>query len=155
MHSDEEQQPLIRSGSQTVRLESNKNDDTDVTKPNTFYDPTMNRDLKHPTSSNETLVHLLKGSMGPGILSMPHAFKNAGLYVGLFGSMILGLFCTFCIQRLAVCSHELCRRVNVSSMDYADVCYNAFKAGPARLRKYATAAKLVEFIWTLDMGSYI
>lgn len=156
MYSDSEQQPILPSGCETVGLESNKIDDNPETNRNPLknHDPTMNRDLPHPTSSNETLVHLLKGSMGPGILSMPHAFKNAGLYVGLFGSMILGFFCTICIQRLAVCSHDLCRRVNVSSMDYADVCYNAFKTGPARFQKYAKTAKLVQFI-NSDVESHL
>lgn len=144
---DLERQQLLPSGSQSVSytVGSTRIVDIGETKPKTTKndDPTMTRKLRHPTSSNETLIHLLKGSMGPGILSMPHAFKNAGLYVGLFGSIILGLFCTLCIQRLAVCSHELCRRINVSSMGYADVCYYAFKTGPAPYRKFANVAKLI------------
>lgn len=59
----------------------------------TFYDPSLHRTLEHPTSNLDTMIHLLKGNIGTGILAMPDAFKNAGLYVGLFATMLLGMFC--------------------------------------------------------------
>lgn len=46
------------------------------------YDPGSERDLEHPTSNFDTLIHLLKGNIGTGILAMPDAFKNAGLVIG-------------------------------------------------------------------------
>lgn len=54
----------------------------DSSKEDLFHDPLMHRDLEHPTSNMDTLIHLLKGNIGTGILAMPDAFKNAGLYVG-------------------------------------------------------------------------
>lgn len=48
----------------------------------------------------ETLVHLLKGSLGTGILAMPLAFKNAGLLFGLFATFGIGFVCTYCIHVL-------------------------------------------------------
>lgn len=54
----------------------------DSSKEDLFHDPLMHRDLEHPTSNLDTLIHLLKGNIGTGILAMPDAFKNAGLYVG-------------------------------------------------------------------------
>lgn len=45
-----------------------------------------------------SLAHLLKGSLGSGILAMPMAFKNAGLLFGGLGTIIVGLICTHCYQ---------------------------------------------------------
>ncbi|XP_055303048.1 proton-coupled amino acid transporter-like protein CG1139 isoform X2 [Sitodiplosis mosellana] len=105
------------------------------------YDPSMHRKLDHPTSNVDTMIHLLKGNIGTGILAMPDAFKNAGLYVGLFGTMLLGIICTHCMHMLVGCSHELCRRLQVPSMNFAEVCYNAFETGPQGLRRFSNLAR--------------
>lgn len=46
------------------------------------------------------LAHLLKSSLGTGILAMPMAFKNSGLLVGALGTIIVGFICTHCVQIL-------------------------------------------------------
>lgn len=70
---------------------------------------------------------------------MPEAFRNAGLYLGLFGTMIMGIICTHCMHMLLECTHHLCRREKVASMDYSEVFYIAFATG--RFRKFAPTAK--------------
>ncbi|XP_063702405.1 proton-coupled amino acid transporter-like protein CG1139 isoform X2 [Culicoides brevitarsis] len=105
------------------------------------YEPSLHRTLEHPTSNLETMIHLLKGNIGTGILAMPDAFKNAGLYVGLFGTMLMGLICTHCMHMLVNCSHELCRRVQVPSLDFSEVCYTSFKTGPPGVQRYANTAR--------------
>lgn len=47
-------------------------------------------------SNMETLTHLLKASLGTGILSMPLAFKSAGLVGGIFAMVITAFICTHC-----------------------------------------------------------
>ncbi|XP_059475190.1 proton-coupled amino acid transporter-like protein CG1139 [Neocloeon triangulifer] len=100
------------------------------------YDPMMNRDLDHPTSNCDTLIHLLKGNVGTGILAMPDAFHNAGLVLGTFGTLVMGFICTHCMHMLVRCAHELCRRVQVPSLGFSEVCEAAFKTGPVPLQKY-------------------
>lgn len=46
------------------------------------------------------MFHLLKASLGTGILAMPNAFYNAGYVVGMIGTLSVGLLCTYCIHML-------------------------------------------------------
>lgn len=47
-----------------------------------------------------TLVHLLKSSLGTGVLAMPMAFKNGGLIFGFVGTIVVGIICTHCVYIL-------------------------------------------------------
>lgn len=47
----------------------------------------------HPTSYIETMMHLFKGNVGPGLFAMGDAFKNAGIIVGPILTLLLGLVC--------------------------------------------------------------
>lgn len=107
------------------------------------YDPVLNRNLAHPTSNLDTMIHLLKGNIGTGILAMPDAFRNAGLAVGFFGTLIMGVICTHCMHMLVGCAHELCRRTKVPALGFSEVVGAAFETGPEILRKHA---RIVEFL---------
>lgn len=48
----------------------------------------------------ETLVHMLKASLGTGILAMPDAFHNAGYVVATIGTIVIGFLCTYTIHIL-------------------------------------------------------
>lgn len=76
-----------------------------------------------------------------GILAMPDAFKNAGLYMGLFGTLFLGAICTHCMHILVRCSHELCRRVQAPSLSFSEVCFVSFETGPQGIRRYSHLAR--------------
>lgn len=87
------------------------------------------------------MIHLLKGNIGTGILAMPDAFKNAGLFVGLFGTLMLGVICTHCMHMLVKCCHELCKRLQVPALNFSGVCFASFETGPPGLRRYSHMAK--------------
>ncbi|XP_015588479.1 proton-coupled amino acid transporter-like protein pathetic isoform X2 [Cephus cinctus] len=106
-----------------------------------LYDPFEHRKLAHPTSDMDTLIHLLKGSLGTGILAMPLAFKNAGLAFGFFATFFIGAVCTYCVHILVKCAHTLCRRTQTPSLGFADVAEAAFLVGPEPVQKYARLAK--------------
>lgn len=131
---DLEQKPLLRDAREQFEIISK-------IQISENYDPFSHRTLEHPTSNIDTLIHLLKGNIGTGILAMPQAFKNAGLYVGLIGTLIIGSICTHCMHMLVACSKELCCRQEIPSMDYSEVCFNVFKTGPRELQKYARLAR--------------
>lgn len=52
------------------------------------------------TSSDETLMHMIKANIGPGLLAIPFAFKNAGVILGSIGLWLLAVICTHCIHIL-------------------------------------------------------
>ncbi|XP_063906454.1 proton-coupled amino acid transporter-like protein pathetic isoform X3 [Zophobas morio] len=117
-------------------------------------DPLLNRKLEHPTSNFDTMIHLLKGNIGTGILAMPDAFRNAGWVVGLFGTMFMGFICTHCMHMLVGCSHELCKRTQKPSLSFADVVESAFRTGPESLQKFSKIAKTMinSFLCITQLG---
>ncbi|XP_054261216.1 proton-coupled amino acid transporter-like protein CG1139 isoform X3 [Macrosteles quadrilineatus] len=110
---------------------------------NEDYNPIMNRDLEHPTSNLDTMIHLLKGNIGTGILAMPDAFHNAGLLVGTLGTMLMGCICTHCMHMLVNCSHELCMRLQVPALGFSEVCEHAFATGPQSVRNFSRIVRFV------------
>ncbi|XP_072938749.1 proton-coupled amino acid transporter-like protein pathetic [Epargyreus clarus] len=111
------------------------------------YNPASERCLEHPTSNFDTLIHLLKGNIGTGILAMPDAFKNAGLIFGVFGTLFMGAICTHCMHILVQCSHELCIRNQRPAMSFAEVVEDAFAMGPVSLRPYSKKMKNITNIF--------
>lgn len=61
----------------------------------------------------DTLIHLLKGSLGTGILAMPKAFSRSGYVVGFVSTIVIGIICTYCIHMLLRSHYELCKRKRV------------------------------------------
>ncbi|XP_055303041.1 proton-coupled amino acid transporter 1-like isoform X2 [Sitodiplosis mosellana] len=152
---DSEREPLLKNKQYS---QNSSSDVLDRYNPHALdrydhgYDPHDHRDVEHPTSNTETMIHLLKGNIGTGILAMPQAFKDSGLYLGLFGTILMGLICTHNMHMLLECTHELCRRNKVTSMDYSVVLFSAFET--RRLQKYAYAAKFLinTFLFLSQLG---
>lgn len=116
------------------------------------YNPFEHRNLTHPTSDMDTLIHLLKGSLGSGILAMPLAFLNAGLYFGLAATFGIGLVCTYCVHILVKTAHELCRRTKTPALGFAETAEAAFLAGPAQVHKFSRLAKaMVNSFLVIDL----
>ncbi|CAH0765622.1 unnamed protein product [Bemisia tabaci] len=106
-----------------------------------YWDPFKERKLDHATTDGETLTHLLKASLGTGILAMPAAFKNAGMITGIFATIIVSLVCTHCSYVLVKCAHSLYHRKKVTTMTFADVGEVAFANGPPWGRKFSKWAR--------------
>ena len=87
---------------------------TEVSIPsNTRSIPDQNTRSEQKLSNMETLIHLLKGNIGTGLLAMPDAIKNSGLLVGTVGLMVIAIICVHCMHILINTSNELCRRKTV------------------------------------------
>lgn len=83
---------------------------------------------------------MLKGSLGTGILAMPLAFSHSGYIIGLIGTVLIGLICTYCIHLLISAEYELCKRRREPSLTYPATAEAAFLEGPAIFQKCASAS---------------
>lgn len=101
------------------------------------FDPFTERKVDNPTTDCDTLTHLLKASLGTGILSMPIAFKNAGLLVGILATILVAFVCTHCAYILVKCAHVLYHKTKRTEMGFADVAEVAFATGPQWGRKFS------------------
>lgn len=106
------------------------------------YDPFTERKLENPTSDMDTLTHLLKASLGTGILAMPKAFMNVGLIYGIFFTILVAVVCTHCAYILIKCSHVLYKKAKKTQMTFPEVGYAAVQNGPKALRGWANAFKI-------------
>ncbi|XP_063823654.1 proton-coupled amino acid transporter-like protein CG1139 [Ostrinia nubilalis] len=105
------------------------------------YVPSDHRPLSSSTSSFGALAHLLKASLGSGVLAMPLAFKNAGLVVGSVGTIVIGFICAHVVHILVKTSQQLCVEVKKPALGYADTCDLVFQNGPKPVRKFAPFAR--------------
>ncbi|KAM3969052.1 solute carrier family 36 member pathetic isoform 1-T2 [Aphomia sociella] len=106
------------------------------------FDPFSERKLDNPTSNNDTLTHLLKASLGTGILAMPLAFKCVGLVSGIFFTILVAVICTHCSYILIKCAHVLYKKTKKTAMTYPEVGEAALENGPEKLRGYANSFRI-------------
>lgn len=116
------------------------------------YNPFENRDQINGASTGGSLAHLLKSSLGSGILAMPLAFKNAGLLFGLFGTLAAGFLCTHCVHILVKTSHDICQKTKHPYLGFAETAEKVFENGPLKLRPWSNFAK--QFVDGALMATY-
>uniref|UniRef100_A0A7G3ABM4 Putative amino acid transporter n=1 Tax=Lutzomyia longipalpis TaxID=7200 RepID=A0A7G3ABM4_LUTLO len=107
------------------------------------YDPHLHRNVPHPTSNMETLVHILKGSLGTGILAMPEAFANSGYVSGFINTIIIGALCTYCLHILVRTQYIICKRNRLPILTFPASMQIALEQGPKPLRPYARASAII------------
>lgn len=89
------------------------------------------------TSNLASLMHLLKGNIGTGVLAMPSACKYAGLWAGPIGVLVIGFIATHCMHILVNCSRRLCKRTaGLSSLGYAEILEESMRTGPQKLQRF-------------------
>ncbi|XP_059157201.1 proton-coupled amino acid transporter 3-like isoform X4 [Physella acuta] len=94
-------------------------------------------------SNMQTLMNLLKGTAGTGILSLPFAFKNSGLWTGFGLFLIIALVAVHCMHILSDSSNRLEQRAGRQIANYADVVELAFSHGPKGLQRLAKPMRYV------------
>ncbi|XP_036334595.1 proton-coupled amino acid transporter 4-like [Rhagoletis pomonella] len=82
---------------------------TEKVNRNNEYLPSHYRDQVHGQSTSGAFMHLLKGSLGFGLLAMPMAFANGGLLFSMIATLVIGVLCTHCVHILVSSSKCPCR----------------------------------------------
>jgi len=97
------------------------------------------RDDALSISNLETIVHILKGNIGIGVLTLPMAIRNSGLIFGSLGLIFIAYLCVYCMMLLVNAAHRACeKRQDVVFLDYADTARASFQDAGGRWVNWAS-----------------
>ncbi|KAK0148164.1 Proton-coupled amino acid transporter 1 [Merluccius polli] len=97
------------------------------------------------TSFFQTLIHMLKGNIGTGLLGLPLAVKNAGLVLGPVSLLCMGFIAIHCMKLLVKCSSHLSERVNKPFLSYGEAMHVGLE-NVSWLRRLAPMGR-----WTVNL----
>lgn len=107
------------------------------------------------TTKIETLMHLIKGNVGAGILAFPYALSKAGLLFGPIAFWIMGAMTLYCMHQLLRC-HEFYRyQASRDKCDFGDIMrYTLATCRWKFVHRYAKLGKFIidGFIVTTQLG---
>nr|CDJ95029.1 Amino acid transporter domain containing protein [Haemonchus contortus] len=87
-------------------------------------------------TADQALIHMVKVMMGTGMLSLPLAFKNSGLWLGMVLLACICLVCIFCTRQLVFAQHYIGYLKSQPRLDYANVMRSAVEIGPPWIRDH-------------------
>ncbi|XP_045531125.1 proton-coupled amino acid transporter-like protein CG1139 [Pieris brassicae] len=98
------------------------------------YDPHKHRKVEKPTSYADTMIHLLKGSIGAGVLCMPSAVARMGVPGSILCLTLIGTFAAYCMHLLIGAQYKICKRARRGYVAYPRCMFLAVQDGPPLLR---------------------
>ncbi|KAI8127859.1 hypothetical protein FF38_13775 [Lucilia cuprina] len=108
-----------------------------------------------PTSYFQSIIHLFKGNIGPGLFAMGFAFKHGGLIVAPILTVVIALISIHCQHMLINCSVKMKNLKNTEKYpDFAETVEQCFETGPPKLQGWAKSMKTLVnvFIVVTQLG---
>ncbi|KAF7637094.1 Aa_trans domain-containing protein [Meloidogyne graminicola] len=90
-----------------------------------------------------TLLNFLKTLVGAGFLSLPLAFKNAGLWTGLIMTILFAFLNCLCMMQLVKCAQFFYRQFNIPFLSYGDLARQTCSISFRWIRPYKNISKAV------------
>lgn len=90
------------------------------------FDIVAERNLAHPLGKFQSILNLVKGALGSGILGGHVAYMKAGFLVALVSNGLLGAYVAYCLYTVVTSAQILCKRTKIHTMSYPDVGEAAF-----------------------------
>jgi len=115
----------------------------------------VGEEREHTISNLETIIHLLKGNIGIGVLTMPIAISNAGLVGGVLGMVFVAVITIHCMHTLVRAAQRMVAARGATFLDYADTAEAAFlEAGGAWAAKSQLMRRVINiFLCMSQIGS--
>ncbi|CAH1398237.1 unnamed protein product [Nezara viridula] len=79
----------------------------------------------NPTSDLDALLHVIKSSLSTGVLAIANGFKNAGLLLGIIGTISIGILCTHCAYIMVKSAQDLCQIMKRPFLGYTETVEHA------------------------------
>ncbi|XP_039266543.2 proton-coupled amino acid transporter 1-like isoform X2 [Styela clava] len=102
------------------------------------------------------LMHIIKGNIGVGLLTLPWAMKHAGIILGPLFFIGIGILTGHCMHVLVRCSRYFTGKLRLHSADYGEVALYSVKYGPIKwIRPHAPHAEIIVnfFLITSQLGA--
>lgn len=120
--------------------------DTNLARCTSFSSSSTEDHLVHydQTSYIQSLVHMIKGNLGTGIMAMPSTFALSNIYFGSIGLPFICLISVICVHLLLKSAHQLEKITNFGDeLGCSELSKAAFELGPKPFRKYADFISIV------------
>uniref|UniRef100_A0A2A4K5U8 Amino acid transporter transmembrane domain-containing protein n=1 Tax=Heliothis virescens TaxID=7102 RepID=A0A2A4K5U8_HELVI len=94
------------------------------------YDYIEERNDMYNTNLVESTAHLIKGSLGAGVLSMHEAYMYGGLWTSLAVTIAIGITISYTMLMLVRSAQKVYRRLRISKLSYPDLAEAACATSP-------------------------
>ncbi|XP_054011930.1 proton-coupled amino acid transporter-like protein CG1139 [Hylaeus anthracinus] len=110
---------------------------------NDDYDPYAHRETLKPVSDFGSLATLVKSAVGTGLFAIPNAFSDVGLFIGIVGTILMGMFITGSLQILLKIHQTMCIKLKKPILNYDEVVVASLTIG---VRKPWLSARVATFM---------